>query len=309
MRFVSRAEIDDRRWDECILRYGGTVYNLSWYLDATAENWCALIEDDYQVIMPLPFKSKAGVKWIYQPFFTRQGGMFSAAPIDAETITSFFSHISSEFREFRYCASFEKEISLPALYNVETYIYQSLKLEGTAQQLLAGFSENARRLLRKAEKEELRCEETNNAKGVTDLFQQEKGAEIRDLRPADFDRLNRLMQRGIEEKTGKVFEVRKGDAVQASAYCWFFGDTITYLKGTATAEGRKNGAMYLLFAEIIRRYGSDYRILDFGGSRIPSIATFYRKFGAKDVSYSCFSYSRMPFFYRMLRKIGRRLQR
>ena len=65
--YVKRDDIDTAKWDSCIARsVNGIVYAYSWYLDIVAENWDALIGDDYQAVFPLPHNVKYGISYIYQ---------------------------------------------------------------------------------------------------------------------------------------------------------------------------------------------------------------------------------------------------
>ncbi len=45
-----------------------------------AGQWDALVLDDYQAVMPLTWRSKFGIRYLYQPAFTQQTGIFSASP-------------------------------------------------------------------------------------------------------------------------------------------------------------------------------------------------------------------------------------
>ena len=83
VRFLHRDEIDKQKWDEVITRSPAeTLYPYSWYLDAAAENWSALVMDDYRFIMPLIWKRKYGIRYIYQPYYTQQLGIFSQENVD-----------------------------------------------------------------------------------------------------------------------------------------------------------------------------------------------------------------------------------
>jgi hypothetical protein len=66
--YLERHEIDISKWDRCIVNApNGLIYARSFYLDAMAENWSALVSDDYQYVMPLTWNKKFGIKYLYQP--------------------------------------------------------------------------------------------------------------------------------------------------------------------------------------------------------------------------------------------------
>ena len=66
IRYLKNHEINTEKWDECIMNaFNGIVYAYSWYLDIVHETWDALIEGDYERVMPLPVSEKCGVSYIF----------------------------------------------------------------------------------------------------------------------------------------------------------------------------------------------------------------------------------------------------
>ena len=56
IRYLERKEIDTIKWNNCILHApNGLIYARSFYLDAMAENWSALVAGDYQYVITLRF--------------------------------------------------------------------------------------------------------------------------------------------------------------------------------------------------------------------------------------------------------------
>src|SRR6478609_9229707 len=95
IRYVKRKDIDTQKWDECIRNASNSIiYVYSFYLDAIAEQWDALIRNDYEAVMPLVWNEKLGIKYIYQPFFMAQTGVFGGS-INAALIDSFINAIPS----------------------------------------------------------------------------------------------------------------------------------------------------------------------------------------------------------------------
>jgi len=91
IRHLTHKEINQKKWDTAIDQaVNGQSYAYAWYLDCVAENWDALVADDYAYIMPLPWNAKwLGVKQIYQPIFTQQLGIFGKEKPTKEIILSF----------------------------------------------------------------------------------------------------------------------------------------------------------------------------------------------------------------------------
>ena len=91
--YLTQANIDKSKWDRCIdTAENGLIYAYSFYLDAMSENWDALIVNDYEMVMPLTWKKKYTIYYLYQPVFTASLGIFGNN-ISAEMVKSFLEKI------------------------------------------------------------------------------------------------------------------------------------------------------------------------------------------------------------------------
>src|SRR5579864_8810325 len=97
IRYLKRPDIDTGRWDGCIHQAGNSlIYGYHYYLDhMAAGQWDALVLDDYEAVMPLPWRRKFGIRYLYQPAFTQQLGIFSKTPIPVD---SFLAEAKRHFR-------------------------------------------------------------------------------------------------------------------------------------------------------------------------------------------------------------------
>ncbi len=91
--YLPQANIDKSKWDRCIdSSENGLIYAYSFYLDAMSENWDALIVNDYEMVMPLTWKKKYTIYYLYQPLFTASLGIFGNN-ISAEMVKTFLEKI------------------------------------------------------------------------------------------------------------------------------------------------------------------------------------------------------------------------
>jgi hypothetical protein len=77
-------------------------YAYSWYLDTIHEEWAALVEGDYERVMPLPVRKKYGITYCYQPFFAQQLGVFSKNEINPEIVNKFIAAIPKDIKVINY---------------------------------------------------------------------------------------------------------------------------------------------------------------------------------------------------------------
>ena len=82
--------------------------------------------------------------------------------------------------------------------------------------------------------------------------------------------------------------VFKDDEVLGGAIILKDSSRITYLFSSYTNNGKKQQAPSFLINTLIKKYSNSNMILDFEGSTIPNIASFYRSFGAEKEIYFSF---------------------
>jgi hypothetical protein len=66
------------------------------------------------------------------------------------------------------------------------------------------------------------------------------------------------------------------------------------LFASSNESGRRSGAMAFNIDHILKKHQETNLILDFEGSMIPTIARFYKSFGAEPQIYQSLSYKRFP---------------
>ena len=97
IRCLENKAIDKPKWDALIAECGN-IYAYSWYLDIAHPGWDALVDDDYQAVMPLTGGKKFGVNYLFQPFFVQQLGVFSKTPMTEGKLNDFLDAIPDKYR-------------------------------------------------------------------------------------------------------------------------------------------------------------------------------------------------------------------
>lgn len=88
LSIIHRKELPVTEWNEHIVKYSaGRPYAMTTYLDCiTHGRWEAIVADDFQWVMPLPYNRKIfGLKQYYQPFFCQQLGVIGSVMPDIAT--------------------------------------------------------------------------------------------------------------------------------------------------------------------------------------------------------------------------------
>jgi hypothetical protein len=171
--------------------------------------------------------------------------------------------------------------------------FQQLDLQPSIQELRGDYSTNAKRLLKKVP-ETYRMETLDSPTEFVSFFKQQKGEELIGFTEAVWKRLSDLLEATKQHGHLSIYAMKENDDVIAAGVFISFKGTCYFLKGTATPEAKKNGAMYSLLDQVISAMQSTHHSLDFVGSNNEAIAQFYRKFGAKDQAYSVLKRNNLP---------------
>lgn len=304
--FLKSSQLDFQKWDQRVDQFGDDTFQCySWYLNAVCNNWNALVMGDYEYILPLPTKTKGFFKILYQPFFTRQLKLIGPAEPDQGLLNDFLAAIPSNYVQRALALPLVQEFQIDNYQN-HHYLYQRLWMHKPVQEIRNGYSENYRRILKKFNIENI---EFRNVKPelITNLFASETATKIEAIKSSDLTHLNQLFHNCLKEGKGLSMAAYARDGELLSAAFYFIHHrTVYYLKGSSTEAGKKNSAMVALMDHVISLYSETHQLFDFGGSRIPSIATFFRKFGAEDHYYS-FIQRNQPFLIHLSKRLYHKL--
>ncbi|MFV0305779.1 MAG: hypothetical protein ACK5IC_09905, partial [Moheibacter sp.] len=88
---IKRKNLDVKKYSKAIneaLNY--RIYAEYWYLDVlTKEKWECWVYGDYDVVMPIPLQYKFRIKFVLQPIFCQQLGVFYKEEIPDELFKAF----------------------------------------------------------------------------------------------------------------------------------------------------------------------------------------------------------------------------
>ncbi|MBD3636442.1 MAG: GNAT family N-acetyltransferase [Crocinitomicaceae bacterium] len=289
MEYLSRNQINTEKWDKRIAASPiENIFCYSWYLDATSKNWGAFVEGDYESVFPVPYTNKLSVKSLYQPSFTRELDIFGDN-IQWEELMIRFTKL---FRSIHF-RNRDKGIVPGGTERVHQQI--NLKEE-------LNYSTNAKRLIKKAS-QQFKYIESDNVDQLVALFHETAFKKIDSISNEDLNRLTTLMNNALQNGHGQLIVVEQNGEMVAGGFFLKDKKRITYLKGAATNEAKKSGAMFGLIDHAIQSFMASYETFDFGGSDVENVANFYKKFGAEDRIYYNYLIDNLPNWFKSLRKI------
>lgn len=298
--YLKHTEIDEDQWDHLILNSPqGNVYGLSWFLDAVAPEWNALIHSnkagDYLTVMPLPANTKWSIRSVYTPIIAQQLGLFSCEQLNQQIFNSFIDAIPDEFKKIRLAINQHNNYSIKG-YNKIAYPNFILPLDKSYDEISKKYNSNTSRNVKKVKRENIKISPNISPESCVKLFKENKGSQLNFSEEFYFG-IVRIMYQSIHRGFGKIYGVYdERNQLMASAFFVFAAGKIYYLFPASNSEGRKKNAMFLLIDSIIEEYAETEQTLDFEGSAVEGVARFYKGFGAVKIEYWHIEKNDLPFY-------------
>lgn len=273
IKLLKHQEIDFDRWDFTISNARNTLpYAYSAFLNLVSPSWEALITEDYKFLMPLPVKKFFFVKYVAQPPFCQQLGIFSEDDIEQEILKKFLDKVPYPILSY----NFNEWIFVNDARKNPNYV---LDLSHSKEELFNRFSKNTWRNIAKAKKCNLTFDAELSNKDFFDFFRKND------------NKIGLRFEKQMSVFRGRCYGVRNSwGKLVAAVFCLQTKDRLIYLAPVSSEEGKNSSAMFLLVYRLIDMY-SDI-ILDFEGSRIEGIARFYKGFGAEQRTYYTIGYAK-----------------
>jgi hypothetical protein len=279
IKYLKRNQIAIQKYDACIEKSIQTkIYAFSWYLDCVAHSWGVLVLNDYEAVMPIPWKRKYGIKYVTQPFFCQQLGVFSLVETSIETQRTFINKIPRSFLKIQTNFNSRNFLEAPMISKTN-YI---LDLNFSYDHLFKSCNKGRKHAIKVGGKHELMLRKTH----IDDLIKTTKQFyKYGDFSIEDYRRLSHLAKVTLVKNKGFVTGIFKGDTFLGGAFFLKDHQRITYLFSSFTEEGKTMQAPSYLINGIIKQHENSSLILDFEGGNIANIESFFRSFGAKKEPY------------------------
>ena len=293
--YLKHDEIERVRWDESVTHsLNRKVYAFSWYLDIVSPGWEALVSEDYASVFPLTPGRKAGLSYLFQPFFAQQLGLFSSVPIDPSMEKQFLESVPARFRyiDIHLTPEFVPVSSNVTL--IERHDHE-LNLSGTYDEIRAGYSQNTLRNIRKATGSGVNTGSNIRTEELVKLFMGNFGEKEGKLKDVHYERMEHLMKASLEQGFGSIRAAfDEQGLLSSSAFFLRDGNRIYFLFAASAPSARENGSMFRLIDSFIKENSDSALILDFEGGNDANLGRFYKSFGAREITYHRLIWNRLP---------------
>lgn len=262
IKYVPYKDLNFSKWDKCInAAYNREIYAYSWFLDSVTDRWDALIENDYERVMPLPIHMFTGKSFIYQPLMAPQLGIFSSDPVQKSVISEFirlvlkkYKHVELAFNKFlQFDPSFGK-------YKLKQSF--DLDLISTYQKTSASFNNETKRKIRFAEDSGLFISKGFIPNEILDFHRDIKMPFFQKLKTPFYNKLRRLISFSIQNRICEIYGVYtpENNLCSLGFIIKAQDKIILYLAASDNFGVRKN-AVWFLIDHIIRSFSEKNVIL------------------------------------------------
>lgn len=293
IRFLKHSEIDKDSWNKTAhTALNPTIFVDFDFLSIGNPNWCALVEDDYQSIMPLPVRSKLSIKYVFTPFFYNRMGIFSKKEISPELVKEFTDAIPRKYRQIDLFLNENNPCELIDDKVIEMVSHR-MGLKQSYETIIRQYSQNTSRNIKSAQKQDLQYIENASIKETIRLFQHNRGKrKAVHYKKRDYYTLMRMAHhahnQGLLDNVGVLSE---GKLIAGALFLKDNGKIWFWFSGRDNTQADKK-AMFFLIDEYIRRHAEQQYILDFNGSMNENVARLYKNFGGIPYTFNMLHYTR-----------------
>ena len=299
IKYFTNKEIDKKKWDNCIANANNSlIYAYSFYLDNMAKNWDALVLNDYEAVMPLTWNKKYGIRYLYQPAFIQQLGIFSKESIAESTMRAFIDRIKIEFQ----FAEIFLNIADPRSFTKPCANF-ILPLNKAYKNIEANYKPSFIKSLKHAKKSMPLYLSPQNYMEAINTHIKEYGKRTTHVKDKDYKAFAAVCEFASAKNMLVVRKAISPDN-ELLAITLLLKDTnrLYNIMSVVPKQARSREANYFLYDEIIKEFSQQVNALDFEGSDISGIAEFYKKFGAIDQPYYFLRFNNLPWPLKYLKR-------
>lgn len=285
IRFIKHHEIDFQKWNACIQHsQNGLIYGRYEYLNAMCETWDALILGNYKAVMPLTYRSKFGIKYLYQPAFVQQTGIFGN--IEEGTISAFLRQAKNRYRFAEVYVNYQNKVQ-----NSTSKSNQIVFLHKNYRSLSNAYSNQTIRKIKQCRKTNADYKPIDPTINIKD-FERYLRLKIPHIRKDGFDQLNTFCLQYPDLSLSRGLMIN--NKLTASVTAIRDDKRMFILTPLNHERNSYPGALHSLIDHLINEFSNQDLILDFEGSDIPGVYAFNKGFGAVDQPYSFVRWNHLP---------------
>jgi hypothetical protein len=297
INIIPSHQINKQKWDACVeLSANGTIYAQSYYLDQLADNWDGIVVNDYECVMPVPWRKKFGIRYCYDVPFIQQLGYFNSVDVDHKgLVDAFFIFIKYGHYNFNYSNNIIAD--LPGVKKAANFIINLTDKES----ILKNFTKSFKQSLQNASANDLSYVATTAPEAIQ-MYKDLYGATLQNVSEDDYKKLTALTEILSSQNKCVARKIIDTNEQTLSIVLLLMDNRRLYNIINATnSEGRRTQANYFLYAQLLNEFAGKGLLFDLEGSELPGVKSFYKKMGAVNQPYYRMKINNLPFPGKLLK--------
>ncbi len=295
IQLISSNKINREKWDKCVeSSLNPFIYATSIYLDKMADNWDGIVGNNYEIVMPIPWRRKFGIKYCYSVPFIQQLGVFGKV-LKQQDINDCLNLLIQSFKYGTYTFHSINHIKDSDAQN--NYV---LSLASNYNTIASFYSNKLKANLRKSAKYLLLYSNATMNEAIKSFYET-NAHKLPKYLLRDYYNFSKLCKLKDEENNLVIRKITSDNKVLAINLFLKDKFRIYNLMSCVLPEGRKISAGHLLLDSFIKEFSQTGMLLDFEGSNVPGVAHFYKNFGAINQPYPKIHFNRLPYFLRLFK--------
>ena len=279
---ISRKNLDLDKYTACIVSSTNyRVYAEVWYLDVVADNnWYCLVLNDYEAVMPIPYQRKFGLKFVIQPYYCQQLGVFHGEQFTKKQFKQFEQKLHRKLVRSYHFNEENTEIFSPKGEKRTNYV---LDLNRSYEEIYNNYSKSRRKEIRKSERFAINIKPTEHLTNLLKLKKNYNYTQENNIFKYYQTTLYKLVQNG----EFLIFDLFDNQEKLIASQIFMVSKNRIYCTAFARDPRTENhNASTLIKDYIILQFATQDLLLDFEGSMQPNIAKFMKGFTPKEKKYT-----------------------
>ncbi len=278
---ISRKKLDVDKYTKCLSKsVNYRIYAEVWYLDTLVENnWDCYVLNDYEAIMPLPFVKKFGIKFITQPIYCQQLGVFHQKKLSKETFNKFEKKLH---RNLVRAYSFNEENTEMFEPEGSQKINYILNLNQNYNAIFQNYALKRKKDLTKSHRNGIHVKEVDDLTEFNIL--NSKYSYVQDHKLENQSK--KISTYFFQIKLLKIFHVYLDEKLLAVQLMLYSKNRLICFAYARDKKIDKYNSSAFVKDFLFNENQSKNLFFDFEGSMIPSIAKFMQGFGAEKKIYT-----------------------
>jgi hypothetical protein len=279
IKILDATQINIDKWNALVKDFEAPIYAQYQYINSMCKSWKALVWNDYELVLPLPYKKKFTIAYSYSVPFIQQLGFIGNLEL-AKNMNATIKGLKKVVRLGEIYANYKNDFLLQLPKDIYKKLNLVLPLHKPYNTLQQQFSKDSMRNIAKAEKQNLDYDDEIKIETCVQLYKENYGKKMSRVIETDFENFEILCH--ALAKTNQCFcrAVLLNDEVVACAILLKDNFKIYNVANTTTPKGKKLSANYFLFSHLLQEFCNNNLTFDFEGSEIVGVRKFYESFGA-----------------------------